>query len=151
MPVWSTLARRERIPELMDDPGLDPAEHRHALAGLARINRLSRSVAVLWPPVAALARRTADDVFIPFAIGGGIRSVADAQAVLDAGADKVAVNSAAVARPDTAGSDNSACMEETPVPNPGTGAKPAPVLSANMNIGFGVCIIRRASRFCFAK
>ena len=39
--------------------------------------------------VAELARRTADDVFIPFTIGGGIRSVADAQAVLDAGADKV--------------------------------------------------------------
>ena len=49
--------------------------------------------------VADLARRTADDVFIPFTIGGGIRSVGDAQAVLDAGADKVSVNSAAVARP----------------------------------------------------
>src|ERR687889_335018 len=47
-----------------------------------------------------LARRTADNVFIPFTIGGGIRSVRDAQAVLDAGADKVSVNSAAVARPD---------------------------------------------------
>lgn len=47
-----------------------------------------------------LARRTADNVFIPFTIGGGIRSVADAQAVLDAGADKVAVNSAAVKRPE---------------------------------------------------
>ena len=49
--------------------------------------------------VAALARRCADDVFIPFTIGGGVRSVDDAQAVLDAGADKVAVNSAAVASP----------------------------------------------------
>src|ERR687889_1715881 len=49
--------------------------------------------------VVELARRTADDVFIPFTIGGGIRSVEDAQAVLDAGADKVSVNSAAVARP----------------------------------------------------
>jgi imidazole glycerol-phosphate synthase subunit HisF len=47
-----------------------------------------------------LARRTADNVFIPFTIGGGIRSVADAQAVLDAGADKVSVNSAAVRRPE---------------------------------------------------
>ena len=46
-----------------------------------------------------LARRAADEVFIPFTIGGGIRSVKDAQAVLDAGADKVSVNSAAVARP----------------------------------------------------
>jgi cyclase len=47
-----------------------------------------------------LARRTADNVFIPFTIGGGIRSVQDAQAVLDAGADKVSVNSAALARPE---------------------------------------------------
>ena len=39
-------------------------------------------------------------MFIPFTIGGGIRSRADAQAVLDAGADKVAVNSAALARPE---------------------------------------------------
>jgi imidazole glycerol-phosphate synthase subunit HisF len=50
--------------------------------------------------VAQLARRCADDLFIPFTIGGGVRSVADAQAVLDAGADKVSVNSAAVARPE---------------------------------------------------
>ncbi|HEY1356342.1 MAG TPA: imidazole glycerol phosphate synthase subunit HisF [Solirubrobacterales bacterium] len=50
--------------------------------------------------IVELARRTADNVFIPFTIGGGIRSVPDAQAVLDAGADKVSVNSAALARPD---------------------------------------------------
>ena len=53
--------------------------------------------------VAELARRCADDVFIPFTIGGGVRSAADAQAVLDAGADKVSVNSAAVARPELLG------------------------------------------------
>src|SRR5579884_3535042 len=50
--------------------------------------------------VVELARHAADEVFIPFTIGGGIRSVADAQAVLDAGADKVSVNSAALARPE---------------------------------------------------
>ena len=50
--------------------------------------------------IVQLARRTADNVFIPFTIGGGIRSREDAQAVLDAGADKVSVNSAAVARPE---------------------------------------------------
>jgi len=50
--------------------------------------------------IVELARRTADNVFIPFTIGGGIRTVADAQAVLDAGADKVSINSAAVARPE---------------------------------------------------
>src|SRR4051812_24441394 len=47
-----------------------------------------------------LARRTAHDVFVPFTIGGGIASVADAQAVLDAGADKVSGNSAPVPRPE---------------------------------------------------
>jgi imidazole glycerol-phosphate synthase subunit HisF len=52
---------------------------------------------------ARLARRCADDLFIPFTIGGGVRSVADAQAVLDAGADKVSVNSAAVARAELLG------------------------------------------------
>jgi cyclase len=50
--------------------------------------------------IAKLARSTADDVFVPFTIGGGIRSIADAQAVLDAGADKVSVNSAALQRPE---------------------------------------------------
>ena len=50
--------------------------------------------------IVELARRTADEVFVPFTIGGGIRSVADAQAVLDAGADKVSINSAALARPE---------------------------------------------------
>ena len=49
--------------------------------------------------VVELARRVADELFIPFTIGGGIRSVEDAQAVLDAGADKVSVNSAALERP----------------------------------------------------
>jgi imidazole glycerol-phosphate synthase subunit HisF len=50
--------------------------------------------------IVELARRTANEVFIPFTIGGGISSVADAQAVLDAGADKIAVNSSALARPE---------------------------------------------------
>ncbi len=50
--------------------------------------------------VVELARRAADELFIPFTIGGGIRSVEDAQAVLDAGADKVSINSAAVKDPE---------------------------------------------------
>jgi cyclase len=53
--------------------------------------------------IVALARSTADEVFVPFTIGGGIRSTADAQAVLDAGADKVSVNSAALQRPELLG------------------------------------------------
>jgi cyclase len=50
--------------------------------------------------IKALARNTADEVFVPFTVGGGIRSLEDAQAVLDAGAEKVSVNSAALARPE---------------------------------------------------
>ena len=46
-----------------------------------------------------VAARVADNVSMPFTFGGGIRSVADAAAVLEAGADKVSVNSAALARP----------------------------------------------------
>jgi len=56
MAFLAALARRERIPELMDDPGLDPLEHRLALQGLARINRFSGSAEVLWRPLARFAR-----------------------------------------------------------------------------------------------
>lgn len=44
--------------------------------------------------------RTAESVFIPLTVGGGVRSVEDARALLRAGADKVAINSAALARPE---------------------------------------------------
>ncbi len=47
-----------------------------------------------------LVRRTASQVFIPLTVGGGVRSVEDMRAVLRAGADKVSVNTAAVADPD---------------------------------------------------
>jgi cyclase len=50
-----------------------------------------------------VARRTAETVFIPFTIGGGIRSVDDARALLRAGADKVGINTAAVDRPQLIG------------------------------------------------
>jgi cyclase len=50
--------------------------------------------------IAEMARRVVDNVFVPITIGGGIRTVEDAQSVLDAGADNVSVNSAAVARPE---------------------------------------------------
>ncbi len=46
-----------------------------------------------------LARRTAEEVFIPFTIGGGLRSDDDVRAVLAAGADKVSINSAALRDP----------------------------------------------------
>ena len=47
--------------------------------------------------------RTADEVFIPFTVGGGIRAVDDARRMLRAGADKVSVNTAAVQRPELIG------------------------------------------------
>ncbi|HZC18352.1 MAG TPA: imidazole glycerol phosphate synthase subunit HisF [Rubrobacteraceae bacterium] len=48
----------------------------------------------------ALARRAAEEVFVPYTIGGGVRTVRDIRAMLRAGADKVSVNSAAVRTPD---------------------------------------------------
>jgi cyclase len=48
----------------------------------------------------AMAAAVAEEVFIPFTIGGGVRTVDDARRLLRAGADKVSVNSAAVARPE---------------------------------------------------
>jgi imidazole glycerol-phosphate synthase subunit HisF len=49
--------------------------------------------------IAELAKEAVSKVFVPITIGGGIRTVDDAQTVLDAGADNISVNSAAVARP----------------------------------------------------
>jgi imidazole glycerol-phosphate synthase subunit HisF len=47
-----------------------------------------------------VVRRTAEQVFIPLTVGGGVRTVADVDTLLRAGADKVSVNTAAVARPE---------------------------------------------------
>jgi len=48
-------------------------------------------------------RRTARELFVPFTVGGGIRTADDAAAVFDAGADKVSINSSALARPELIG------------------------------------------------
>ena len=47
-----------------------------------------------------VVRRTADQVFVPLTVGGGVRSVEDVDRLLRAGADKVGVNTAAIARPE---------------------------------------------------
>lgn len=47
-----------------------------------------------------VVRRTAEQVFIPLTVGGGVRAVSDVDALLRAGADKVSLNTAAVSRPD---------------------------------------------------
>lgn len=57
--------------------------------------------------VAELVRRVADEVFIPFTVGGGLRSVEDIRAILRAGADKITLNTAAVENPELI----SACAE----------------------------------------
>lgn len=48
----------------------------------------------------SVVTRTAEQVFIPLTVGGGVRSVGDVQALLEAGADKVGINTAAIARPE---------------------------------------------------
>ena len=80
----------------------DPAElaKRHAASGadeivLLDITATHEGRGTLLETV----RRTAKELFIPFTVGGGIRSADDAAAVFDAGADKVSVNSAAIADP----------------------------------------------------
>jgi SAM-dependent methyltransferase len=77
MPIlsWPPLAHRERLPELMDQPGLDPELHAQALAGLRRINAISRSAACLFEPIRALARALPPDAaplrLLDVACGGG--------------------------------------------------------------------------------
>lgn len=64
--------------------------------------------------VSELVRRVADEVFIPFTVGGGLRSLEDVRAILRAGADKVSLNTAAIENPEliTAGAETfgSQCM-----------------------------------------
>lgn len=81
----------------------DPAElaEAHAAAGadeivLLDISATAEQRATLLDTVRRAARR----LFIPFTVGGGIRSLNDASAVFDAGADKVSINSAALTNPD---------------------------------------------------
>ena len=84
----------------------DPAAlaHRHAQEGadeivLLDITATHEGRATLLDTV----RRTAQSLFVPFTVGGGIRTASDAEAVFDAGADKVSINSAALADPDLIG------------------------------------------------
>lgn len=84
----------------------DPAElaHRHAAAGadeivLLDITATHEGRGTLIDTV----QRTAATLFVPFTVGGGIRSAEDAAAVFDAGADKVSINSSAIARPELIG------------------------------------------------
>jgi 2-polyprenyl-3-methyl-5-hydroxy-6-metoxy-1,4-benzoquinol methylase len=50
-----SLAQRKLVPEVMDDPALDPAKHEHALKSLSRINFFSTSASIVWPAIRRLA------------------------------------------------------------------------------------------------
>jgi 2-polyprenyl-3-methyl-5-hydroxy-6-metoxy-1,4-benzoquinol methylase len=76
----ANLKTRCRRPELMDQPGLDYSRHAEALRGLARINKVSRSDAILWSPLKRLARdrghRDAPLRLLDLACGGGDLAIA---------------------------------------------------------------------------
>jgi SAM-dependent methyltransferase len=57
MRLARSLKNRRILPELMDQPGLDEAEHHQALAALARINRVSGTAGVLWPLIREACKR----------------------------------------------------------------------------------------------
>lgn len=80
----------------------DPAElaHRHAHAGADEIVLLDITATHEARPILIdVVRRTARELFIPFTVGGGVRSLRDAAQLFEAGADKLSINSAAVADP----------------------------------------------------
>ncbi len=81
----------------------DPAElaRRHAEAGADEIVLLDITATHQGRGTFIdTVKRTAKQIFVPFTVGGGIRTANDAAAVFDAGADKVSINSAAIARPE---------------------------------------------------
>jgi cyclase len=80
----------------------DPAElaQIHAEAGADEIVMLDiTATAEGRKTLAETVRRTARHLFVPFTVGGGIRTLADAAAIFDAGADKISINSAAITNP----------------------------------------------------
>jgi imidazole glycerol-phosphate synthase subunit HisF len=86
----------------MRDAG-DPAElaRTHAAAGADEIVLLDiTATSGERQTLIEIVGRTARQLFIPFTVGGGIRTLEDAGKIFDAGADKVSINSAAIARPD---------------------------------------------------
>lgn len=83
------LGKPERFARHYYESGADELIYMDAVASLYGRNSLLEIV-----------RRTADEVFIPLSVGGGLRSVEDIRKVLRAGADKVSLNTAAIQRPE---------------------------------------------------
>ena len=80
----------------------DPAElaHCHAANGADEIVLLDiTATSDARPILIDVVRRTAKQLFVPFTVGGGVRSLDDASAIFDAGADKISINSAAIKSP----------------------------------------------------
>lgn len=80
----------------------DPAElaHLHATSGADEIVLLDiTATSDARPILIDVVRRTARQLFVPFTVGGGVRSLDDASALFDAGADKISINSAAIKEP----------------------------------------------------
>jgi len=80
----------------------DPAElaRAHATAGADEIVLLDiTATSEGRKTLVETVRRTARELFVPFTVGGGVRTLEDAARIFDAGADKVSINSAAVANP----------------------------------------------------
>lgn len=86
---WRKLGNPREFAERYYREGIDEILYLDAVASLYKRNT-----------IIDLVRSTAENVFIPITVGGGIRSVEDAHGLLRAGADKVAVNTAAVDRPE---------------------------------------------------
>jgi cyclase len=81
----------------------DPAElaHLHATSGADEIVLLDiTATSDARPILIDVVRRTARQLFVPFTVGGGVRSLDDANALFDAGADKISINSAAIKTPE---------------------------------------------------
>ena len=83
------LGSPERFAQAYYQEGIDELVYMDVVASLYQRNSLVDFV-----------RRTAHDIFIPLTVGGGLRSLEDIRQVLAAGADKVSLNTAAIARPD---------------------------------------------------
>lgn len=82
------LGRPERFARCYYEQGADELLYMDIVASLYRRNSLLDVI-----------RRTADEIFIPLTVGGGVRSLEDIHAILHAGADRVALNTAVVQRP----------------------------------------------------
>lgn len=89
---WRKLGNPREFAERYYREGIDELLYIDAVASLYRRNT-----------IIDLVRATAENVFIPITVGGGIRSIDDAHGLLRAGADKVAVNTAALQRPELIG------------------------------------------------